>query len=284
STLVSAMTAAYREQGKTVAVVAVDPSSPFSGGAILGDRIRMRDHAGDTGVFIRSMAARGNPGGLALTTRDIARVLDAAGFDIVIIETVGAGQSEVAIVRSAYTTIVVEAPGMGDDVQAIKAGILEIADILVINKADRVGARQTERALKMMLELGHPVSKAQDAGHHGRLLDTVESQIMAQDTFWMPSLIQTVATKSTGIAELIQKIDDHRQYLTANLAQFTRSADVERELYDRLREKLIHDLKNTLSNDTMTVIIQQVQSRQLDPETAAQQLLKIYQMMHIQQT
>src|SRR5690606_20991672 len=151
-------------------IVAVDPTSPFTGGAILGDRIRMQDLSGDSGVFIRSMAARGTLGGLSRATRDSVRGMDAAGFNIVLVETVGAGQSEVDIVRTAHTTLVVEAPGLGDDVQAIKAGILEIADILVVNKADRSGADQTVRSLRVMLDLGHPATREQFVSHHGRLL------------------------------------------------------------------------------------------------------------------
>src|SRR5512137_2285415 len=148
STLVNRLALFFRGQNKRVAVVAVDPSSPFTGGAVLGDRVRMRDLAGDPGVFIRAMASRGSLGGLAQSTANMARVFDAAGFDKVIIETVGAGQSEVDIARLAHTTLVVEAPGLGDDIQAIKAGILEIADVLVVNKADRPGADQTEKALR----------------------------------------------------------------------------------------------------------------------------------------
>ena len=165
STLVAALAAAYREKGDRVAILAVDPTSPFSGGAVLGDRIRMGNLSGDRGVFIRSVAARGHAGGLARTTRQLMHVLDAAGYNRVIVETVGAGQSEVAVVQMAHTTLVVEAPGFGDGVQAIKAGILEIADVLVINKADLPGARNTRRALKQMLDLGHP-TKATYAGHH----------------------------------------------------------------------------------------------------------------------
>jgi len=145
STLVNEMTKHYRAQGKTVAILAIDPTSPFTGGALLGDRVRMRDLSGDSGVFIRSMATRGSLGGLARATRDAIRVLDAGGFDVVLVETVGAGQNEVDIVRAADTTVVVEAPGMGDEVQAIKAGILEIADVLVVNKADRQGVNHTCR-------------------------------------------------------------------------------------------------------------------------------------------
>ncbi|MEP7292403.1 MAG: methylmalonyl Co-A mutase-associated GTPase MeaB, partial [Chloroflexota bacterium] len=159
STLVTEIAKLYRAQGETVAILAVDPTSPFTGGALLGDRVRMRDLSGDAGVFIRSMATRGSLGGLARATRDAIRVLDAGGFSIILVETVGAGQNEVDIVRTADTTVVVEAPGMGDEVQAIKAGILEIADVLVVNKADRQGVNHTVQALKMMLELGHPASR-----------------------------------------------------------------------------------------------------------------------------
>jgi len=158
SSLVNQLALHYRKnEQKTVAIVAVDPSSPFTGGAVLGDRVRMKDLGGDPGVFIRSMAARGSLGGLAQTTAGIVQVFDAAGYARVIIETVGAGQGEVDIARLAHTTLVVEAPGFGDDIQAIKAGILEIADILVVNKADRPGVESTEKALKMMLELGQRI-------------------------------------------------------------------------------------------------------------------------------
>lgn len=163
SSLVNRLAAHYRKQepaGQTrVAIIAVDPSSPFTGGAVLGDRVRMRDLAGDPGVFIRSMATRGTLGGLAQTTAAVAQVFDAAGYDVILIETVGAGQSEVDIAKLAHTTLVVDAPGLGDDVQAIKAGILEIADILVVNKADRPGAENTERTLRNMLEYCHPTER-----------------------------------------------------------------------------------------------------------------------------
>jgi LAO/AO transport system kinase len=152
-----------------VAVVAVDPASPFTGGALLGDRVRMRDLSGDPGVFIRSMSARGALGGLAPATASLVQVFDAAGFEVILIETVGAGQAEVDIARLAHTTLVVEAPGLGDDIQAIKAGILEIADILVVNKADRPGVENTERALRGMLQLAHPVERG--SPHHGRMAE-----------------------------------------------------------------------------------------------------------------
>src|SRR5512141_617165 len=169
SSLVNQLALHYRKQeDKRVGIVAVDPSSPFSGGAVLGDRVRMRDLSGDPGVFIRSMASRGSLGGLARATAGVAQALDAAGYEIILVETVGAGQGEANIARLAHTTLVVEAPGLGDDIQAIKAGILEIADILVINKADRPGVESTERALKSMLDLAHPTPKV--FRHHGTLM------------------------------------------------------------------------------------------------------------------
>lgn len=172
SSLVNQLALFYRRvENKRVAIVAVDPSSPFTGGAVLGDRVRMRDLSGDPNVFIRSMATRGSLGGLAQSTANMVQVFDAAGFDIIIIETVGAGQSEVDVARLAHTTLVVEAPGLGDDIQAIKAGILEIADILVINKADRPGVENTEKALKSMLELAHPTERV--FRHHGSTMRTV---------------------------------------------------------------------------------------------------------------
>ena len=171
SSLVNQLALYYRKnENKKIAIIAVDPSSPFTGGAVLGDRVRMRDLSGDNGIFIRSMASRGSVGGIAQATASITQIFDAAGYDIVIIETVGAGQSEVDVARLAHTTIVVEAPGLGDDIQAIKAGILEIADILVINKADRPGVENTERALRSTLELAHPTKRV--FRHHGQTMTT----------------------------------------------------------------------------------------------------------------
>ena len=187
SSLVNQLTLYYRkEQKKSVAIIAVDPSSPFTGGAVLGDRVRMRDLSGDEGVFIRSMASRGSVGGLAQTTAALVQVFDAAGYEIIIIETVGAGQSEVDIARLAHTTIVVEAPGLGDEIQAIKAGILEIADVLVVNKADRPGVENTERALRSTLELAHPTKRV--FRHHGQTM-TVEAAD-TDTTIWIPPIIQ----------------------------------------------------------------------------------------------
>ncbi|MGA2905857.1 MAG: methylmalonyl Co-A mutase-associated GTPase MeaB [Candidatus Korobacteraceae bacterium] len=189
STLVDQVARVYRKQGETVGIVAVDPTSPFSGGAILGDRIRMQSHHADSGIYIRSMATRGSLGGLASTTADVATVLDASGRDIVMIETVGVGQDEVDIVRLADVTIVVLVPGMGDDVQTIKAGIMEIADIFVINKADRDGAERVEREIRAMQTLA------------------------VRHDDWTPPIVKTVATDGSGIEELAQAIENYRSYL-----------------------------------------------------------------------
>ncbi|MEW5940138.1 MAG: methylmalonyl Co-A mutase-associated GTPase MeaB, partial [Chloroflexota bacterium] len=212
SSLVNQLALHYRKQDKRVAIVAVDPSSPFTGGALLGDRVRMRDLSGDPGVFIRSMASRGSLGGLAQATAAVAQIFDAAGFDVILIETVGAGQSEVDIARLAHTTLVVEAPGLGDDIQAIKAGILEIADILVVNKADRPGVENTERALKSMLDLAHPTRHV--FLHHGRET-VVEAPADASAPLWMPPILRTVAVEGKGIAEVAGEIARHAEHLRA---------------------------------------------------------------------
>lgn len=277
SSLVNALAKSYRTQEKTVGIIAVDPTSPFSGGAILGDRIRMRDLAGDSGVFIRSMATRGNLGGLALATRDVIRVMDAGGFDVILVETVGAGQSEVDIVRTAQTTLVVEAPGLGDDVQAIKAGILEIADILVVNKADRPGADNTVRSLRSMIELGHPVARTQMVAHHGQLVE-VASVAGQNAALWIPPIIRTIATDSDleagGIATLNAAIEDHRQHLTE--FQLWGQLDQQRiqiELYDRLRITLMKRLLDQVPAALIRDVITRVQERALAPQHAAEELL-----------
>ncbi len=278
SSLVNVLAKAFREQEKTVGVIAVDPTSPFSGGAILGDRIRMRDLAGDTGVFVRSMATRGSLGGLARATRDAARVMDAAGFDIVLVETVGAGQSEVDIVRTAQTTLVIEAPGLGDDVQAIKAGILEIADVLVVNKADRPGAIQTTRSLRAMLEMGHPASRRQLVMHHGKLLEAGASPASNHEKkMWIPPIVQTVALDSTGIDDLVAAMESHRQHLmdAETLSEFEH-LHIEIELHERLRDALVTNLLQTVSQDIMTDVIERIRARQLDPQSAVRELLAAY--------
>ena len=191
STATSALVGAYRKAGKRVGVLAVDPSSPFSGGALLGDRVRMAEHAGDPGVYIRSMATRGHLGGLAWAAPQAVRVLDAAGCDVVLVETVGVGQSEVDVAAQADSTVVLVAPGMGDGIQAAKAGILEIGDVFVVNKADREGARDTLRELNHMLGLGAPRAPGQ----------------------WRPPVVGTVAVRGEGIGELVEVLDRHRSWL-----------------------------------------------------------------------
>ena len=273
STLVNAITKRYRALDKTVGVIAVDPTSPFSGGAILGDRIRMRDLAGDPGVFIRSMATRGNLGGLSRATRDAIRVMDAAKFDIILVETVGAGQNEVDIVRAAHTTVVVEAPGMGDEVQAIKAGILEIADVLIVNKADRQGAAHTIHALKQMLELGHPAARDSMINHHGRRV-SVEIPAVADTAIWIPPILQTIASEGKGIDDAISAIDKHRQSLegSSRLAAIEQQ-HLERELFDRLRDGLMERLLAQVPQAAIESYIEQIQARELAPQAAVQAIL-----------
>jgi len=215
SSLVNRLTYHFRhppegQKPLTIAIVAVDPTSPFSGGALLGDRVRMRDLSGDAGVYIRSMASRGKLGGLAKNTEAVVQVLDAAGFDMIMIETVGAGQSEVDIARLAHTTLVVEAPGLGDDIQAIKAGILEIADILVVNKSDHPGAQATIRALRAMLEMAHPAHKPIDPHHLFAEFDSqTEAVSGASQMTWQVPVLATNAVDSDGIAELAEMIVQH---------------------------------------------------------------------------
>ncbi len=279
SSLVNALARHYRREGQTVGIVAVDPSSPFTGGAILGDRIRMQDLSGDAGVFIRSMATRGSLGGLASTTGDLTRALDAAGYDLVFVETVGAGQSEVDIARTAQTTLVVEAPGLGDDVQAIKAGILEIADILVVNKADRPGIENTVRALRAMLELGHRTERAL---HHGRLLNvSAAPPDENENAAWQPPIVQTVALDGKGIAELAEKLAAHRAYLRSSGTLAVREqARIEAEIADRLRDALLTRLLSQTDPALLAALVEQVSARTLDPGSAIQQLLKRFGENH----
>lgn len=275
STLVTELAKAFRKQSKTVAILAVDPTSPFSGGAIMGDRIRMRDLAGDGGVFIRSMATRGSLGGLARAARDAVRVMDAAGFEIVLVETVGAGQSEVDIARMAHTTLVVEAPGLGDDVQAIKAGILEIADVLVVNKADHPGAAHTVRALRTMLELGHPVSRSQWMRHHGDWMAITASHNGDEpDVMWVTPIVETVANVGQGIDGLVDAIQAHRQHLELHaLLRVKARQQIETELYERLRDTLMGRLLAQVPADTVRSAIEQIEARDIDPQSAVRAIL-----------
>lgn len=223
STLCDRLIAAWRAKGLTVGVIAIDPTSPFSGGAILGDRIRMQDHALDRGVFIRSLATRGHLGGLSLATLDSVAALDAFGCDIVLIETVGVGQDEIDIVHLAHTTVVVTVPGLGDDVQAIKAGVLEIADVFVVNKADREGADRALRDLRMMLDLRHIVAVSGSRGEE-----------------WEPPIVSCVATRGEGVEKLVDAIDRHEAAIDHSGERVRREEARAREgLLQRLRSRLL---------------------------------------------
>jgi LAO/AO transport system kinase len=250
STLVGALAREYRKQGRSVGIVAIDPTSPFSHGAILGDRIRMQDLTSDSEVFIRSMATRGALGGLAAATNDVVTVLDACGKDLVLVETVGAGQDEVEIAETAHTTIVISIPGAGDDMQAIKAGILEIADILVVNKADLPTAESVYKQLHIFMDL---------ARHEG----------------WEVPIIKTVAQKGDGVQKLLEAIDSHRAYLetSGRLEQMRRQRARRQLLAVTQAELLARLLTSAESNGRLEELIEEVSSRRLDPHTAARRLI-----------
>ena len=273
STLVNQLALYYRrEKDHRVAVLAVDPSSPFTGGAVLGDRVRMRDLSGDPNVFIRSMASRGSLGGLAQSTAAMVQVFDAANFDVILIETVGAGQAEVDIAKLAHTTLVVEAPGLGDDIQAIKAGILEIADILVVNKADRPGVENTERALKGMLELAHPTRRVFQ--HHGqRMLVEAPEMPNGQNPFWMPEVKRTVAKDGDGINDLGETIDRHLDFLRESGEWDSRERTQFQTTFDSLlRESLFNQFLDELSPGVYEKMISKILKRELSPWEAVQNL------------
>ena len=252
STLVDQVAKAMRREGATIGIVAVDPTSPFSGGAILGDRIRMQELSSDPGVFIRSMATRGALGGLARATSDVIKVLDAFGKDIILVETVGVGQDEVEIARAAHTTIVVEAPGMGDDIQAIKAGVLEIADILVVNKADREGAERTVAALEMMLDLSGQVASG-----------------------WRPPVLRTVATQDIGIADLVSAIGNHRRHLVHSGLLLNQERErVRRELLSIAADQLYANLMAGAGADMIDSLVDDIVCRRIDPYRAAETLVE----------
>lgn len=258
---------------RRVAIVAVDPTSPFTGGAILGDRVRMRDLAGDPGVFIRSMATRGSLGGLARTTAGLVQVFDAAGFELILIETVGAGQSEVDIARLAHTTLVVEAPGLGDDIQAIKAGILEIADILVINKADRPGVESTERALRSMLQLAHLVPHVFQHHGHSEIVSGQPLQVSNQPV-WATPIQRTIATEGTGVLDLAVEIQRHSQYLLETGEWQQRDqARLRAELDMLLQEMLVTRWQKSLPEDRYHAAVSQVAQRTISPWRAAEELI-----------
>ena len=273
SSLVNQLALFYRKNDsspKKVAIVAVDPSSPFTGGAVLGDRVRMRDLSGDEGVFIRSMATRGSLGGIAQKTASLVQIFDAAGYEVIIIETVGAGQSEVDVARLAHTTLVVEAPGLGDEIQAIKAGILEIADILVINKADRPGVENTERALRSTLELAHPTKRV--FRHHGK--DMSIDAPTTDPTMWLPPVLKTVATEGKGIDELIGAIAKHAEHLhqTGDWAARDRARLVS-ETESLLQEALMDLFRENVQPQNYHEIIEKVLNRNISPYEAVTSLL-----------
>jgi len=248
STLTGALAAEYRKRGKTVGIVAVDPSSPFSHGAILGDRIRMQDHALDPGVYVRSMASRGALGGLAPTINDVVSVMDAFGFDYVLIETVGAGQDEVEIAGTALTTILVNNPGTGDDIQALKAGIIEIADILVVNKADHPGADVLASQLRALLSLAPAGSRR-------------------------PPILKTTAIKGEGFDALADAVDEHYAYLEGSgELQTQRALDARHQLLGITRSILIQRIRHSTSDEELDALVQQIARREVDPHTAAETL------------
>ena len=253
STLIEKIVREYRSRGKTVGVVAVDPTSPFSGGAFLGDRIRMQELSTDEGVFIRSMASRNHAGGIARATKDAAKVLDAAGKDIVIVETVGAGQSEVEIIKVAQTIIVVHAPGLGDEIQAIKAGIMEIADIFVVNKADRENANKAVMDIQSNLQLN------------------------SKQVAWKPPVLKTVAVTGEGILELVDKIEEHRCFLEGNAECRTALLKnrAEAELVEAIKEKAANALIDELRRKgKLDEVLQRILEKKIDPATAAEKVLK----------
>lgn len=253
STLTDRLIQSFRDCGRTVGVVAVDPSSPFTGGAILGDRVRMNDRTLDPGVFIRSLATRGSLGGLSRATGDVIKVFDACGYDVIIVETVGTGQAEVDIIQLAHTTVVVVVPGLGDDIQAIKAGILEIADVFAVNKSDLPGHERTFAEIQNMLDLGG-------------------------ERDWRPPLIATIARDNTGVAELRQSIDDHFAHLTATgqLGQRQRAL-VEREIGGLVTDRLAGSaLAGARASGRLNELVAATARRELTPDDAADEIARTW--------
>lgn len=252
STLTDRIIEELRRRGQTVGIVAVDPTSPFTGGAILADRIRMQRHSVDPGVFIRSMATRGHLGGLARATNDVVDVLDAAGKDYVLIETVGVGQDEVDVVRAAHTSIVVAVPGLGDDIQAIKAGVMEIGDLFVVNKADRDGADKTAAEIEMALHLG---------GATGG---------------WLPRVLKTVALKGEGVAELTQVILEHQAFLQQHEGRRQKGRERSHWVFRELLQEraTTRVIEQAASNGTLDRLVERIAARETDPYTAVEEVLK----------
>jgi len=255
STLVAKLAQAVRASGRTIAIVAIDPSSPFSGGAILGDRIRMGDLAGDRGVFVRSMATRGSLGGLARGTLEAVDVLDAAGFDIVFIETVGVGQDEVDVARAAHTTVVVSPPGLGDDIQAIKAGILEIADVHVVSKCDKPDANRTISDLKSMLALGLALGPA-DARKR-----------------WQPPVVSTASLRGEGVTDLLAAIDRHYAHLAASGEIAVRRTAINERRLLKAGEEILRSAFARHRDAKVSALLEKLAARTLSPHSAASRLL-----------
>jgi LAO/AO transport system kinase len=252
SSLVDKLALFYKDKGERIGIIAVDPSSPFSGGAILGDRIRMATLGLDKNVFIRSMATRGNLGGLSRTTVDAVAILDAAGFDKIIVETVGVGQDEVEIVKTADVSVVVLVPGMGDDIQAIKAGIMEIGDVFVINKADREGVLRTEKELEALLSLAH------------------------RPDFWNPPIIKTVATESKGIEDLSKAIESYNEFQKKSENLERRTAIARWRLLELLREKLLADILNKNgTSEKLDELALGIAEKRNNPYSAVEEILKL---------
>lgn len=250
STLVGKLAREFRTRGLSVGVVAVDPTSPFTGGAVLGDRVRMQDLTSDRGVFIRSMASRGALGGLSVATSSAVKVLDAYGCQIVLVETVGAGQDEVDIARTAYTTVVVQVPGMGDEVQAIKAGILEIGDVFAVNKSDKTRADAMVSELRMMLEMS------------------------TQPAAWSPPIVKTVATTGSGVSELADAIQSHLVHLNRSGEMAVRlEGNARRELLDAARKQLTDELQKGIARAATDALVLGLVERRIDARSAAKQLL-----------
>ena len=251
STLIEKIVREYRRRGKTVGVVAVDPTSPFTGGAFLGDRIRMQELSTDEGVFIRSMATRNYLGGIAKATKDAVKILDAAGKDIVIVETVGAGQSEVEIIKVAQTIVVIHAPGLGDEIQAIKAGLMEIADIFVINKADRENADKAVMDIQSILQLNN------------------------KEKTWRTPILKTVALTGEGVPQLVEKLEEHRQFLKKEIEHKKSLLKAEAELIEAIKEKAATSIIEELRKEgKFEELLHQILEKEIDPASAAEKLLR----------
>jgi LAO/AO transport system kinase len=280
STLVDKMAEEYRNRGLTVGVIAIDPSSPFTGGAVLGDRIRMASNTGDMDVFFRSMSARGTLGGLSTATTDAVKALDAFGKDKIIIETVGAGQNEIDIVRTADTVAVLVPPASGDDVQMLKAGILEIADLFVVNKADLDGANRTVQELREMIEMRRD-ELAVATGHHGTVEKTRDEDATGDATdedgpSWSPPIVETVAKRGDGLDELLSMLDDHREYLVESgqlevKARNRYAAEIRRLLREDTADLLAEEIEERGGLDQF---VDRVLDRETDPYAVADELLE----------